>query len=88
MPWPVKSESKRWYVVLTVEQSEPEPLSATGSVVGIARGIASFLLTPFNGQRVANPRNGGKATAKLEPHSSRSAGAIRDRSVAARPLSR
>ncbi|MGW2559409.1 RNA-guided endonuclease InsQ/TnpB family protein [Streptomyces sp. NPDC001514] len=60
-----KREGKRWYVVLTAEQSEPEPLPATGSVVGIDMGIASFLTTS-NGQRVANPRHGRKAAAKLE----------------------
>ncbi|MET8514495.1 transposase [Streptomyces sp. NPDC005077] len=61
----VKREGKRWYVVLTAEQSESEPLPATGSVVGIDMGIASFL-TASNGQRVANPRHGRKAAAKLE----------------------
>ncbi|MGW2564192.1 RNA-guided endonuclease InsQ/TnpB family protein [Streptomyces sp. NPDC001514] len=60
-----KREGKRWYVVLTAEQAEPEPLPATGSVVGIDMGIASFLTTS-NGEHVANPRHGRKAAAKLE----------------------
>ncbi|MER5761066.1 transposase [Streptomyces sp. NPDC002082] len=61
----VKREGKRWYVVLTAEQSQPEPLPMTGSVVGIDMGIASFLTTS-NGGHVDNPRHGRKAAAKLE----------------------
>ncbi|MEU1230634.1 transposase [Streptomyces sp. NPDC005828] len=60
----VKREGKRWFVVLTVEQAQPEPLPATGSVVGIDMGIASFLTTS-GGEHVANPRHGCKAAAKL-----------------------
>ncbi|MFC8550520.1 RNA-guided endonuclease InsQ/TnpB family protein, partial [Streptomyces sp. NPDC057273] len=41
----VKREGRKWYVVLTAEQAQPEPLPATGSVVGIDMGIASFLTT-------------------------------------------
>ncbi|MDX3315296.1 RNA-guided endonuclease InsQ/TnpB family protein [Streptomyces sp. NPDC054884] len=61
----VKREGKRWYVVLTAEQAQPEPLPRTGSVVGIDMGIASFLTTS-NGEHIDNPRHGRKATAKLE----------------------
>jgi putative transposase len=61
----VKREGKRWYVVLTAEQEQPEPLPKTGSVVGIDMGIASFLTTS-NGEHVANPRHARKAAAKLE----------------------
>ncbi|MER5973407.1 transposase [Streptomyces sp. NPDC002055] len=61
----VKREGKRWYVVLTADQGEPEPLSKTGSVVGIDMGIASFLTTS-GGEHVANPRHGRRAAAKLE----------------------
>ncbi|MGW2559274.1 RNA-guided endonuclease InsQ/TnpB family protein [Streptomyces sp. NPDC001514] len=61
----VKREGKRWYVVLTAEQTQPEPLPATGSMVGIDMGIASFLTTS-NGAHVANPGRGAKAAAKLE----------------------
>jgi hypothetical protein len=50
----VKREGKRWYVVLTAEQSQPEPLSASGSVVGIDMGIVSFLTTS-NGEHVKAP---------------------------------
>ncbi|MEY9968021.1 transposase [Streptacidiphilus sp. MAP12-16] len=39
----VKREGRRWYVVLTAEQDRPEPLPATGSLVGIDLGIANFL---------------------------------------------
>ncbi|MEU0392269.1 transposase [Streptomyces sp. NPDC006208] len=61
----VKREGRKWFVVLTAEQPQPEPLPATGSVVGIDLGIASFL-TDSNGVHVANPRHARKAAAKLE----------------------
>ncbi|KJS56558.1 transposase [Streptomyces rubellomurinus subsp. indigoferus] len=61
----VKREGKRWYVILTAEQAEPEPLPATGSVVGIDMGIANFL-ADSGGEFVPNPRHGRKAAAKLE----------------------
>ncbi|MEV5526970.1 RNA-guided endonuclease InsQ/TnpB family protein [Streptomyces prunicolor] len=61
----VKREGRKWVVVLTAEQSRPEPQPATGSVVGIDLGIASFL-TDSNGVHIANPRHARKAAAKLE----------------------
>ncbi|WP_405947711.1 transposase [Streptomyces prunicolor] len=61
----VKREGRKWFVVLTAEQSRPEPQPATGSVVGIDLGIASFL-TDSNGVHIANPRHARKAAAKLE----------------------
>lgn len=61
----VKREGHKWYVVLTAEQPQPEPLPSTGSVIGIDLGIASFLTTS-NGEHLANPRHARKATAKLE----------------------
>ncbi|MGW7259153.1 RNA-guided endonuclease InsQ/TnpB family protein [Streptomyces sp. NPDC054834] len=61
----VKREGRRWFVVLTAEQERPEPLPATGSVVGIDLGIANFL-ADSNGDFVPNPRHGRKAAAKLE----------------------
>ncbi|MEU5438858.1 transposase [Streptomyces sp. NPDC020719] len=61
----VKREGRKWFVVLTAEQVQPEHLPATGSVVGIDLGIASFLTTS-NGEHVDNPRHARKAAAKLE----------------------
>ncbi|NBE56050.1 RNA-guided endonuclease InsQ/TnpB family protein [Streptomyces boluensis] len=61
----VKREGRKWYVVLTAEQAQPEPLPATGSVVGIDLGIANFL-ADSNGEFVPNPRHGRRAAAKLE----------------------
>ncbi|GAB2826410.1 RNA-guided endonuclease TnpB family protein [Streptomyces chlorus] len=61
----VKREGKRWYVILTAEQAQPEPLPPIGSVVGIDMGIANFLADP-NGGFVDNPRHGRKAAARLE----------------------
>lgn len=61
----VKREGRKWFVVLTADQDQPEPLPATGSVVGIDLGIASFL-ADSNGEFVRNPRHGRRAAAKLE----------------------
>ncbi|MGW2323303.1 RNA-guided endonuclease InsQ/TnpB family protein [Streptomyces sp. NPDC001680] len=61
----VKREGRRWYVILTAEQPEPEPLPKTGSVVGVDIGIANFL-ADSGGEFVAGPRHGRKAAAKLE----------------------
>jgi putative transposase len=61
----VKREDRRWYVVLTADQAQPEPLPATGAVVGIDMGIANFL-ADSTGEFVPNPRHGAKAAAKLE----------------------
>ncbi|MGW9498697.1 RNA-guided endonuclease InsQ/TnpB family protein [Streptomyces prasinus] len=61
----VKREGRKWFVVLTAEQPQPEPLPATGSVVGIDMGIALFL-TDSNGVHIENPRHARKGAAKLE----------------------
>ncbi|MEV0410079.1 transposase [Streptomyces sp. NPDC050448] len=61
----VKREGRKWFVVLTAEQETPEPLPATGSVVGIDMGIAQFL-ADSNGAFVSNPRHGRRAAEKLE----------------------
>ncbi|MFG2965785.1 RNA-guided endonuclease InsQ/TnpB family protein [Streptomyces sp. NPDC048288] len=61
----VKREGRKWFVVLTAEQGQPEPLPATGSVVGIDLGITNFL-ADSNGGFVPGPRHGHRAAAKLE----------------------
>ncbi|MET8331942.1 transposase [Streptomyces sp. NPDC005181] len=61
----VKREGRKWFVVLTAEQDRPEPLPATGSVVGIDLGIANFL-ADSGGGFVQNPRHGRCAADKLE----------------------
>ncbi|MCY0931674.1 transposase [Streptomyces sp. H27-H1] len=53
----VKREGRKWFVVLTAEQDQPEPLPAAGSVIGIDMGIANFL-ADSNGAFVPNPRHG------------------------------
>ncbi|MGC4987666.1 transposase, partial [Streptomyces sp. DT193] len=58
----VKREGRKWFVVLGVEQDRPEPLPATGSVVGIDLGIANFL-ADSTGAFVPNPRHGRRAAA-------------------------
>ncbi|MFF7601373.1 RNA-guided endonuclease InsQ/TnpB family protein [Streptomyces mirabilis] len=61
----VKREGRKWFVVLSAEQDQPEPLPATGSVVGIDLGIANFL-ADSNGGFVPNPRHGRQAAGKLQ----------------------
>ncbi|MFF8678138.1 RNA-guided endonuclease InsQ/TnpB family protein [Streptomyces sp. NPDC015237] len=61
----VKREGKRWYVILTAEQAQPEPLPASGSMVGIDLGVANFL-ADSDGRFVPNPRHGRKAAARLK----------------------
>lgn len=61
----VKREGRKWFVVLTAEQDQPEPLPPTGSVVGIDLGIASFL-ADSGGGFVPSPRHGRSSAAKLE----------------------
>ncbi|MFD8717681.1 RNA-guided endonuclease InsQ/TnpB family protein [Streptomyces sp. NPDC059629] len=61
----VKREGRRWFVVLTAEQDQLEPLPMTGSTVGIDLGIANFL-ADSNGGFVPSPRHGRMAAAKLE----------------------
>ncbi|MEV6293827.1 transposase [Streptomyces sp. NPDC051896] len=61
----VKREGHRWYVILTAEQAAPEPLPATGSVVGIDMGISHFL-ADSGGKFVPNPRHGAQAATKLQ----------------------
>ncbi|KPI13093.1 Ku domain protein [Actinobacteria bacterium OK006] len=61
----VKREGRKWFVVLSAEQDQPEPLPATGSAVGIDLGIANFL-AGSGGEFVPNPRHGRRAAAKLE----------------------
>jgi putative transposase len=61
----VKREGKHWYVVLACDDVPAEPLPATGAVVGIDLGIASFLTTS-DSEHVPNPRHGKAAAARLE----------------------
>ena len=61
----VKREGRKWFVVLSAEQDQPEPLPATGSVVGIDLGVANFL-ADSNGDFVSSPRHGRRAAAKLQ----------------------
>ncbi|MEU9110132.1 transposase [Streptomyces xanthophaeus] len=53
----VRREGRKWFVVLTAEREQPEPLPTTGSVVGIDLGISNFL-AGSNGEFVPNPRHG------------------------------
>ncbi|MFV5998798.1 RNA-guided endonuclease InsQ/TnpB family protein [Streptomyces sp. NPDC056231] len=61
----VKREGRKWFVVLTAEHDRPEPLEATGSMVGIDLGIANFL-ADSGGRFVPNPRHGRRAAAGLQ----------------------
>jgi putative transposase len=50
----VKREANRWYVILACDDVPAQPLPATGAVVGIDMGVASFLTTSA-GVHVPNP---------------------------------
>lgn len=52
----VKREGRKWYVVLSCDDVPAEPLPATGSVVGVDLGVASFL-TDSDGGHIPNPRH-------------------------------
>lgn len=52
----VKRERARWYVVLSCDDVPAKPLPATGAVVGVDMGVASFLTTS-DGVHVPNPRH-------------------------------
>jgi putative transposase len=61
----VKREGRKWFVVLTAGQDQPDPLPPTGNLVGIDLGVANFL-ADSGGGFVKNPRHGRRAAAKLE----------------------
>ncbi|MFB9474472.1 RNA-guided endonuclease InsQ/TnpB family protein [Nonomuraea salmonea] len=52
----VKREGSRWFVVLSCDDVPAEILPATGAVVGVDMGVASFLTTS-DGEQVGNPRH-------------------------------
>ena len=60
----VKREGGRWYVILACDRVPEQLLPATGAIVGIDMGVASFLTTS-DGTHVPNPRHGKKAAEKL-----------------------
>jgi putative transposase len=51
----VKREGQRWYVILACDEVLPEPLAATGLIVGIDMGTVRFFTTS-DGEHVENPR--------------------------------
>jgi putative transposase len=52
----VKREGRRWFVILSCDDVPAEPLAATGAVVGVDMGVASFLTTSDE-QHIDNPRH-------------------------------
>ncbi|WP_245956647.1 RNA-guided endonuclease InsQ/TnpB family protein [Nonomuraea fuscirosea] len=60
----VKREGSRWYVVLSCDDVPAEILPATGAVVGVDMGVASFLTTS-DGEQVGNPRRLAASAEKL-----------------------
>ena len=60
----VKREGGRWYVVLSCDDVPAEPLPATGAVIGIDMGVASFLTTSA-GEHIPNPRHFAAAAERL-----------------------
>jgi putative transposase len=62
----------RWYVSLAVDVPDPEPLPATGAVVGIDLGIKDFVVTS-DGDKIANPRSLAKRERNLARYQRRMA---------------
>ncbi|MFC4117048.1 RNA-guided endonuclease InsQ/TnpB family protein [Nonomuraea zeae] len=60
----VKREGSRGYVVLSCDDVPAEILPATGAVVGVDMGVASFLTTS-DGEQVGNPRHLAASAEKL-----------------------
>jgi putative transposase len=46
----------RWYVTLTADEPEPEPLPPAGRTVGVDLGVRYFAVTS-DGDKIANPRH-------------------------------
>jgi len=83
----VKREGDRWYAILACDDVPAEPLPATGAVIGIDMGIASFLTTS-DGEHVPNPRplaaTVERLTAAQQSLSSKKRGSNRRRKARAR----
>ena len=60
----VKREGRRWWVSVSCDQVEPQPLVPTGRQVGIDLGVSS-LLTTSKGEHLANPRFTNRAAERL-----------------------
>lgn len=60
----VKREGGRWYVILACDDVPIQPLEATGAIVGIDLGVASFVTTS-DGSHVPNPRPLAAAAGRL-----------------------
>ena len=54
----------RWYVSFAVDVAAPEPLPATGAIVGVDLGVKDFAVTS-DGEKIANPRHLARKAANL-----------------------
>lgn len=60
----LKREGRRWYVIVSCDEVPQALLEATGAVVGVDVGIASFATTS-SGVHIANPRHGRTLACRL-----------------------
>jgi putative transposase len=60
-----KREAGRWFVCLSVEVPEPEPLPASDAAVGLDVGLATFAVLS-DGAEIANPRHFHAAERRLQ----------------------
>ncbi|GII93446.1 RNA-guided endonuclease InsQ/TnpB family protein [Sinosporangium siamense] len=60
----VKREGRRWYVVLSCDNVPARPLPATGTAVGLDRGVA-WLATTSDGDHIDNRRRLAASAARL-----------------------
>ena len=61
----IKHEAEQWYVILSCEVEQPEPLSISDEDVGIDLGITHFAALS-NGEFIESPRHYRKAEKKLK----------------------
>jgi putative transposase len=61
----VKREGKDWFALITVEVPSAEPLSHTGTEVGLDMGVTHFA-TLSTGEHIANPRHNARMAKKIK----------------------
>nr|WP_216368949.1 RNA-guided endonuclease TnpB family protein [Dictyobacter arantiisoli] len=86
----VSEQAGRWFVSVQVEETAPDPINATGPVIGIDLGIKT-LATASNGTVIANPkalRSNLKKLRRASRQHSRKQKGSKNRAKATRKLAR
>lgn len=61
----IKREGKDWFALITVEVPSAEPLSHTGTEIGLDMGVTHFA-TLSTGEHIANPRHNARMAKKIK----------------------